>query len=61
VFEDSRVGVLAAKAAGTFCVAIRSARARMPQDVSAADIVVSSFCELALAGGEIQLGGVVSG
>jgi HAD superfamily hydrolase (TIGR01509 family) len=57
VFEDSRVGVLSAKAAGMFCVAIRSARARMPQDVSAADLVVGSLCELALGGG----GKVVSG
>src|SRR5260221_5966072 len=55
VFEDSRVGVLSAKAAGMFCVAIRSARARMPQDLSAADIGVSSFCELALAVGEVWL------
>ena len=55
VFEDSRVGVLAAKAAGMFCVAIRSPHARMPQDVSAADIVISTFCELALCGGETPL------
>lgn len=55
VFEDSRVGVLAAKAAGMYCVAIRSSQARMPQDVSAADVVVSSFCELALCGGATAL------
>ncbi len=46
VFEDSRVGVLAAKAAGMFCVAVRAAHARLPQDVSAADRIVGSFCEL---------------
>jgi HAD superfamily hydrolase (TIGR01509 family) len=57
VFEDSRVGVLAAKAAGMFCVAIRSAHARMPQDLSAADVVVGSFCELALGGGRIVISG----
>jgi HAD superfamily hydrolase (TIGR01509 family) len=45
VFEDSRVGVMAAKAAGMFCVAVRFAH-RVPQDVSAADVVVASFCEV---------------
>src|SRR5260370_1036168 len=50
VFEDARVGGLAAKAAGMFCVAIRAPPARMPQDVSAADVVISTFCELALCG-----------
>lgn len=43
VFEDSHVGVLAAKAAGMFCVAVRNPRARMPQDLSAADLVIDSF------------------
>lgn len=46
VFEDSRVGVLAAKAAGMFCVAVQSPHAHVPQDVSAADVVVTSFCDL---------------
>jgi len=46
VFEDSRVGVLAAKAAGMYCVAIRSQSTRVPQDLSAADVVLASFCEL---------------
>jgi HAD superfamily hydrolase (TIGR01509 family) len=46
VFEDSHVGVLAAKAAGMHCIAVRSPHARMPQDLSAADVVVESFCEL---------------
>jgi beta-phosphoglucomutase len=46
VFEDSRVGVLAAKAAGMYCVAVRAAHARLPQDLSAADLVLSSLCEL---------------
>jgi HAD superfamily hydrolase (TIGR01509 family) len=46
VFEDSRVGVLAAKAAGMYCVAIRAAHPRLAQDVSAADLVLDSFCEL---------------
>ncbi len=46
VFEDSRVGVLAAKAAGMYCVAVRAAHTHLPQDVSAADLVISTFCEL---------------
>ena len=46
VFEDSHVGVLAAKAAGMICVAVRNPRARMPQDLSAADLIVDSFEEL---------------
>ena len=46
VFEDSHVGVLAAKAAGMMCVAVRNPRARMAQDVSAADLVVDSFEEI---------------
>jgi HAD superfamily hydrolase (TIGR01509 family) len=46
VFEDSRVGVLAAKAAGMYCVAVRAAHARLAQDVSAADLVLSTFSEL---------------
>ena len=46
VFEDSHVGVLAAKAAGMVCVAVRNRRARMPQDLSAADLIANSFDEL---------------
>jgi len=49
VFEDSHVGVLAAKAAGMYCVAVRNRRARIPQDVSAADLVVDSFEQLNVA------------
>lgn len=44
VFEDSRAGVLAAKAAGMYCVAI-SREGRPPQDVSAADVVVADLGE----------------
>ena len=40
VFEDSHVGVLAAKRAGMFCVAVRNPRALERQDLSAADVVV---------------------
>jgi HAD superfamily hydrolase (TIGR01509 family) len=43
VFEDSNVGVLAAKAAGMTCVAIRHGAALEWQDLSAADQVFSSF------------------
>ncbi len=49
VFEDSHVGVLAAKAAGMYCVAVRYPRARILQDVSAADLVIDSFGDLAVA------------
>ena len=46
VFEDSHVGVLAAKAAGMYCVAVRNPRARTPQDLTAADVVLDSFEQL---------------
>jgi len=46
VFEDSHVGVVAAKRAGMFCVAVRNAKALEPQDLSAADVVVESMREL---------------
>ena len=43
VFEDSHVGVIAAKRAGAFCVAVRNRRALAYQDLSAADLVLESF------------------
>jgi HAD superfamily hydrolase (TIGR01509 family) len=46
VFEDSEVGVLAAKAAGMYCVAVRNPKARIKQDLSAADEVLDSFEQL---------------
>jgi HAD superfamily hydrolase (TIGR01509 family) len=46
VFEDSRVGVLAAKRAGMTCIAVRNVNANQWQDLSAADVVVESFEEL---------------
>jgi HAD superfamily hydrolase (TIGR01509 family) len=46
VFEDSHVGVLAAKAAQMTCIAVRSHAARMRQDLAAADVVLESFCEI---------------
>jgi HAD superfamily hydrolase (TIGR01509 family) len=48
VFEDSHVGVAAAKRAGMFCVAVRNPRALERQDLSAADIVVDGMSELTL-------------
>ena len=45
VFEDSHVGVLAAKAAGMMCIAVRHRKARVWQDLSAADQVLESFEE----------------
>jgi len=43
VFEDSHVGVIAAKQAGAFCVAVRNRRAQVHQDLGAADLVLESF------------------
>lgn len=40
VFEDSEVGVEAAKRAGMFCIAIRNPRAQIRQNLDAADVVV---------------------
>jgi HAD superfamily hydrolase (TIGR01509 family) len=51
VFEDSEVGVLAAKSAGMFCVAIRNPKAQEFQELGAADVVVDSMIELRNAGG----------
>ena len=48
VFEDSHVGVLAARAAGMFCVAVRNPRARIHQELSVADLVLDSFNELSV-------------
>jgi HAD superfamily hydrolase (TIGR01509 family) len=45
VFEDSTVGVRAAKNAGMHCVAIRNVNAKQPQDLSPADEVFDSFEE----------------
>lgn len=43
VFEDASVGVLAAKAAGMYCIAVRNPNAQTFQDLSAADLVLDSF------------------
>jgi HAD superfamily hydrolase (TIGR01509 family) len=48
VFEDSEVGVRAAKAAGMYCIAVRNPRATIRQDLSAADREVASFTEVDL-------------
>jgi beta-phosphoglucomutase len=48
VFEDSHVGVVAAKRAGMYCVAVRNPGAQTWQDLSAADVVVGGFEELDL-------------
>ena len=45
VFEDAHVGVLAAKRAGMYCIAVRNPNAQMKQDLSAADVVLDSFEE----------------
>jgi HAD superfamily hydrolase (TIGR01509 family) len=46
VFEDSHVGVVAAKRAGMFCVGVRNPRALERQDLSVADVVVGTMGEL---------------
>jgi HAD superfamily hydrolase (TIGR01509 family) len=43
VFEDSEVGVVAAKRAGMFCIAVRNPHALERQDLSAADLVYESM------------------
>jgi HAD superfamily hydrolase (TIGR01509 family) len=48
VFEDSTVGVAAAKNAGMFCIAVRNPHALTKQDLDVADVVVDSFAELDL-------------
>lgn len=46
VIEDSHVGVLAAKRAGMYCIAVRNPHAQIDQDLSAADVVVESMTAL---------------
>lgn len=46
VFEDAALGVLAAKRAGMFCVAVRNPKAQTRQNLDAADVVVDSFRSL---------------
>ncbi len=48
VFEDSHVGVVAAKRAGMFCIGVRNPRAQTRQDLSAADIVVANMRQVDL-------------
>lgn len=49
VFEDSRVGVAAAKRAGAYCVAVRNPHAHFPQDLSEAEEVLESMCDVAVS------------
>jgi len=49
VMEDSGIGVRAAKAAGTFCVAVRNPNAKTRQDLDAADLVLDSLEDLNVA------------
>ncbi|HEX8152534.1 MAG TPA: HAD family phosphatase [Thermoanaerobaculia bacterium] len=46
VFEDSHVGVIAAKRAGMYTIGVRNPNAGELQDLSAADIVLSSMSEV---------------
>ncbi|HXI13915.1 MAG TPA: HAD family phosphatase [Thermoanaerobaculia bacterium] len=46
VFEDSSVGVEAAKAAGMYCVAVRNLYVRSPQDLARADRIVTTLREV---------------
>jgi HAD superfamily hydrolase (TIGR01509 family) len=43
VVEDSEVGVVAAKRAGMFCIAVRNPNAQLRQELAAADVVVDSM------------------
>ncbi len=45
VFEDAAVGVAAAKAAGMRCIAVPNPDATLPQDLSGADLVLTSLAE----------------
>ena len=46
VIEDSHVGVVAAKRAGMYCIAVRNPHAQIRQDLSAADVIFDSMREL---------------
>lgn len=46
VIEDSHVGVLAAKRAGMYCIAVPNPHAQIRQDLSAADVVAESMNQL---------------
>jgi HAD superfamily hydrolase (TIGR01509 family) len=46
VIEDSHVGVVAAKRAGMYCIAVRNPQAQIRQDLSAADVILDSMTEL---------------
>lgn len=48
VFEDSSVGVTAAKRSGAVCVAVRNRHARTPQNLDSADLVIDGFPALDL-------------
>lgn len=49
VFEDSAVGVAAAKAAGAVCIGVRNPNAMIRQDLAAADLVIEGFPALDLS------------
>jgi HAD superfamily hydrolase (TIGR01509 family) len=48
VLEDSEVGVVAAKRAGMFCIAVRNPNALTRQNLDAADAIVDSMREIAI-------------
>jgi beta-phosphoglucomutase-like phosphatase (HAD superfamily) len=48
VVEDSEVGVVAAKRAGMFCIAVRNPNAQLRQELGAADVVVDSMRDVRL-------------
>jgi HAD superfamily hydrolase (TIGR01509 family) len=49
VLEDSHVGVVAAKRAGMYCIAVRNPNAQMVQDLSAADLIVDGMTSLVIS------------
>jgi HAD superfamily hydrolase (TIGR01509 family) len=46
VFEDSEIGVAAAKRAGMFCIAVRNPHAQLVQDLSPADVVAGKMSDV---------------
>jgi HAD superfamily hydrolase (TIGR01509 family) len=57
VFEDSQVGVIAAKRAGMHCVAVRNPRAQERQDLSGAEVIADGMRDLSAGSARSPGGG----